>query len=161
MENKHHAQETIDQFWRVFLEQTGRPKNTKYLEAFHFELTEKGANELLRLVLMGQKKATASSLRHYEVTGERIPEVGDLSIVTDWEGTPKCVIETTAITILPFEEITFEICKREGEDDTLESWQEGHRRFYIDDGKELGYTFTQDMPVVFEDFKVVYQVMSN
>ena len=65
-----------------------------------------------------------------------------ISIVTDWEGIPKCVIETTNVMIIPFKEITFDICKLEGEDSR--------------EGKELGYTFTEDMPVIFENFKMVF-----
>lgn len=158
MENIKYSQEKINEFWKNFLKETNRSEDTKYLDVFHFELTEKWANELLRLVLIGQKKATASSLYNYEIAGERIPQVGDLNIVTDWEGVPKCVIETTQITIIPFSEMTYDICKREGEDDTLESWVDGHTRFFIAEGKQFGYEFTPDMPVVFEDFEVVYKV---
>lgn len=46
----------INEFWEDFLLKTNRSKDTKYIEYFHFELTEKWANELLRLVLIGQKK---------------------------------------------------------------------------------------------------------
>lgn len=147
----------INEFWKEFLKVTNKDSSTEYIDCFHFELTEKLANELLELVLTGQKKATASSLWGYEIEGERIPGVGDYSIVTDWAGTPRCVIETTAVTILPYKEITFDICKREGEDDCLESWQRGHKRFFSEEGKELGYEFSEDMPVVFEDFKVVFK----
>lgn len=156
MENEKYSQEKIDIFWKNFLMKTNRDERTKYLDVFHFELTEKWANELLRLVLIGQKKATSSSLWSYEIEGDRVPEVGDLSIVTDWEGVPRCVIETIKVTIIPFSDITFDICKREGEDDTLESWRAGHIRFFKEEGAELGYEFRNDMPVIFEDFEVVY-----
>lgn len=158
MGNKEYSKEKIDTFWKAFLKETNRPETAKYLEVFHFELTEKWANELLNLVLIGQKKATASSLLAYELKGERLPEVGDLSIVTNWEGVPRCVIETIVVTILPFSDITYDICKREGEDDSLESWREGHIHYFKEEGKMLGYEFSDDMPVIFEDFKVVYQV---
>lgn len=108
------------------------------------------------MVLSGKKQATASSLLSYEIEGCRIPQIGDYNIVTDWKGNPRCVIETTNVTILPFNQITFDICRREGEDDTLESWQKGHRNFFMEDGKKLGYEFSENMPVVFEDFKVVF-----
>ena len=147
----------IEAFWQEFLKDTGRPKDTPCFEVFHFELTETLANELLALVLEGKKRATASSLHAFEANNEAIPAVGDLSVVTDWDGNPRCVIETTAVTILPFKEMTYEICKREGEDDTLESWQKGHHRFYEEEGKALGYEFSPDMPVVFEDFRLVYK----
>lgn len=157
MENEKKSQKEIDEFWKEFLAKTGRNEDTQYIEVFHFELSEKWANALLRLVLIGQKKATASSLWSYENAKEPLPKVGDLSIITDWDGVPQCVIETTAITILPFSEITYDIAKREGEDDTLESWLKGHTRFFKEEGKILGYEFTEDMPVVFEDFEVVYK----
>mgnify|MGYP005777111239 CR=1 FL=1 len=146
----------VEKFWQEFLLSAGKDPSVRYIEAFHFELTEGLANELLELVLAGKKRATAGSLWAYESEDARIPAVGDYSIITDWVGNPRCVIETTAVSILPFRDITFDICVREGEDETLESWREGHRRFFMEDGKMLGYVFTEDMPVVFEDFEVVY-----
>lgn len=148
---------TVEQFWHKFLIETQKDISLRYLESFHFEATEKLANELLELVLTGKKRATAGSLLAYEKEGATIPEVGDYSIVTNWQGNPKCVIETTAVTILPFNQMTYDICKREGEDDTLESWKNGHRSFFITDGQQLGYKFSEDMPVVFEDFEVVFR----
>lgn len=146
----------VNDFWNRFLLETGKDTNTQYIECFHFELTKELANSLLAMVLSGQKQATASSLYAFEMRGERLPQTGDYSIVTDWEGNPRCVIETTAVTLLPFKEMTYELCKREGEDDTLESWRDGHSRFFTEEGKQLGYHFSEDMPVVFEDFKVVF-----
>jgi len=147
---------TVNEFWQKFLRAANKDDSITYKDCFHFDLTEEAANNLLALVLSGQKRATASSLLAYELEGERIPKVGDYCIVTDWDGNPCCVIETTAVSILPFNEITFDICKREGEDDTLESWQKGHRHFFTEEGKILGYTFSEIMPVVFEDFDVVF-----
>lgn len=136
---------------------TGRDGSMDYFECFHFEMTERAANELLIQVLQGVKQAASSSLLHYRAADKSLPQAGDLSIITDWSGVPRCVIETTAVTILPFKDITFDICQREGEDDSLESWQTGHVSFFTRDGMEAGYEFTWDMPVVFEDFKVVYR----
>ena len=150
-------QEIIKKFWNEFLDKTKRAKDTCYFECFSFGWGEEMGDELLALVLEGKKRATASSLLAYQREGERMPAVGDLSLVTDGRGLPRCVIETTEVTVLPFKEITFAICKREGEDEVLETWQQGHERFFTQEGKELGYEFSWDMPVVFEDFAVVYQ----
>ena len=147
----------IEDFWHRFLIEKRLSPDSTYFDCFHFELTEKWAEELLRLVLLGKKKATASSLYAFEKENLRLPEVGDFSIVTNWAGEPKCVIQTSKVRILPFREMTYDICKLEGEDDTLASWQRGHQRFFTEEGKELGYEFTEDMPVVFEEFEVVYQ----
>ncbi len=147
----------IEDFWHRFLIEKRLSPDSTYFDCFHFELTEKWAEELLRLVLIGKKKATASSLYAFEKENLRLPEVGDFSIVTNWAGEPKCVIQTSKVRILPFREMTYDICKLEGEDDTLASWQRGHQRFFTEEGKELGYEFTEDLPVVFEEFEVVYQ----
>ena len=147
---------TVQAFWEAFLQETGRPADTPCLESFHFDLTEKWANELLRLVLEGKKRATSSSLTCYELEGARVPAPGDLSIVTDWAGEPHCVIETTQVDILPFRDMTFALCRLEGEDDSLDSWRRSHINFFTAEGHEAGYVFTEDMPVIFEQFRVIY-----
>lgn len=147
----------IEDFWKQFIQERGLDEDATYISSFHFEMSEYLANELLRLVLIGQKKATASSMLAYVIDGEAIPKVGDFSIVTDWRGNPRCVIETTNVRILPYKDITYDICKLEGEDDNLESWRNGHQTFFESEGKELGYIFSEDMLVVFEEFEVAYQ----
>lgn len=147
----------IKQYWDQFLQDTGRDEHTPLFDEFCFSDNEQSANELLELVLAGKKTATASSQLYYEITTEFPPTVGNLSIVTNWDGEPQCVIETTAVTVLPFDQITYEICKREGEDENLESWRQNHRAFFTRDGADMGYEFTEQMPVIFEDFQVIYR----
>lgn len=129
--------------------------NIDNLEKWHFELTEGACNYLLDLVLKGKKKATASSKIGYQIEGDEIPKEGDMSVITDWEGTPRCVIRTTRVRIIPYKDITFDIAKLEGEDDNLESWRRNHESFFREEGKELGYQFSEDMEVIFEEFEVV------
>jgi uncharacterized protein YhfF len=146
-----------EEFWKEFQLHSGLGEEVTYIDCFHFELSEYWANELLRLVLIGQKKATSSSLWGYEIEGEKIPQIGDYNIIIDWNGNPRCAIQTTNVRILSFKNIIYEICKLEGEDENLESWQKGHIAFFEAEGKEIGYTFSEDMPVIFEEFQVVYQ----
>lgn len=143
-------------FWADFLREKGLPADTPCLSVFHFDNNRGAAAELLAMVLSGRKRATSSALPSYAAEGEMPPKVGDLSIVTDFDGDPHCVIRTAAITVVPFGEMTYDICRREGEDDTLASWQETHTRFFSEDAAALGYAFTPEMPVLFEDFEVVY-----
>ena len=71
------------------------------LEKWHFERAKEAANYLLGLVLEGKKRATSSSLWGYEIEGCPIPRVGDRSVITYWDGTPGCIIETTNVRIIP------------------------------------------------------------
>jgi uncharacterized protein YhfF len=41
------------EYWKQFTKDYPEFKNDKYIDVFHFELTEKLANELLDLVLTG------------------------------------------------------------------------------------------------------------
>lgn len=134
--------------------------NIENLEHWHFEITEEACNYLLDLVLKGQKKATSSALAGYQLSEENIPAAGDMSVITDWEGNPRCVIRTTEVKIIPYKDITFEIARLEGEDENLESWQKTHERFFREEGRELGYEFSEDMMVVFEEFEIVEIVSS-
>ena len=125
------------------------------LEKWHFELTEKACNELLDLVLQGKKRATSSSLASFRAEGTAVPKEGELSVITDWDGHPCCVIRTTKVRVIPYKDIPFGLARLEGEDDTLASWRKSHEAFFREEGKLLGYTFSEDMEVVFEEFEVV------
>ncbi len=150
-------QQEVETFWQAFIQQYHLEEGTRYFSAYHFCLDEKNANELLALVLSGQKKATASSYVSFAKLNQTIPQVNDYNVLIDYAGHPHCVIQNTKVTILPFRAMTFELCRREGEDDNLASWQENHRRFFTQEGAELGYKFDEDMLVVFEEFRVVYK----
>ena len=58
-----------------------------------------------------------------------------------------------------FREITEEEAGIEGEGDgSLEYWRNGHRYFFEREYKEQGKTFSEDIPVIFEIFNVIYNV---
>ena len=127
-------------------------------EAWAFGATSEHADELLRLVLAGIKSATASSLGDYEAEAEPLPAVGDLSIILDGAGRPRAVLEVTSIRIVPFDQVTEEHARAEGEDDrTLESWRRIHERFWREHSAR---GFSPSMPVVCESFRVVHPGVS-
>ena len=76
-------------------------------------------------------------------------------MITDWDGNPRCVVRTVRVRRIPYNEIGFDTAVLEGEDESIESWRENHEKFFRAEGKELGYTFTEDMDVIFEEFEVV------
>ncbi|SNT08360.1 Uncharacterized protein YhfF [Micrococcales bacterium KH10] len=123
--------------------------------AWAFGATPAHADELLALVLKGVKTGTASSLWDYEATGEPLPEIGELSIVLDGRGSPRAVIETTDVQMVPFHEVDDEHARSEGEGDrTLAHWRAVHERYWRD-YSENQRGFAPDMPVVCERFCLV------
>ena len=107
-------------------------------------------------MLQGIKRATFTSLHAFQQRGLRPPKRGDLSIVTQWDGVPRCVIQTVGVLILPYGQVSAEQALSEGEDSTLEGWRIRQRNFLMAEGRELGYTFSPEMQLVMESFRVVY-----
>jgi uncharacterized protein YhfF len=110
------------------------------------------------LVLSGVKRATASLAWRYEHDPVPQSKAGDLSIVTSWSKQPLCIIETTAVEVVPFNEVTEDFARTEGEDDgTLESWRRSHTKFFAGECARIGRTPSESMLVVCERFRVVFQ----
>ncbi|GGI66546.1 ASCH domain-containing protein [Enterococcus alcedinis] len=145
----------IETYWQQFLTTMNLPKETKYFEAFYFGSDQQSAEHLLQLVLEGKKRATSSAEEEYFLTNEPEPKVGDYSIVTDFSGNPKCIIQTTEVLKLKFNDMTYDIFRLEGEDLTLETWQEKHIEFFNTVGAIVGYQYHPDMMLVFEKFEMV------
>lgn len=152
---------SIEIMWEMYLERIGEnPNNTelKYT-SWHFCDNKKDADELVELAKIGTKRATASLFLLYELEGEKVPEAGDISILTDWDGYAQCVIKNEKVSILPFRNITEEHAAREGEGDkTLEYWRRAHRGIFEMDAESAGMVFNEDMLVVFEEFEVVFKL---
>lgn len=125
-------------------------------EAWAFGATRAQADDLLALVLDGIKTGTASSLWDYDATGDRLPAVGDLSIVLDGDGMPRALIETTDVRTVPFDAVLGPHALAEGEGDlTLAHWRTVHERFWREHS-ENPRGFEPDMPVVCELFRLRY-----
>ncbi|MEZ5246092.1 MAG: ASCH domain-containing protein [Acidimicrobiales bacterium] len=148
----------VARFWAEFLTQTGRPDHTPLYDSFHFDDNETDADELAELVLSGTKGATASLKWEYEGDATRAPMPGDLSIVTNWAGSPLCVIETTEVEITAFDEVTEEFAAAEGEGDrSLRHWRAVHERCFGRVCERLGREPSAEMEVVCERFRVVFR----
>ena len=127
-------------------------------DSYYFCADAESANLCAELVLQGEKRATAGLLWSYENEKEPLPEIGQLNVITNWEKTPLCIVETTSVEQMPFNEVSAEFAFEEGEGDkTLEFWRKVHWKFFSAECKELDREPTQEMLVVLEKFKMIYQ----
>ena len=98
---------------------------------FHFCDNAEDAAICLDLVLKGKKRATAASLAELELSGSPVPQVGDLSVVTDFDGVAHGIIRTTQVDIRAFDDVDGEFAAAEGEGDgSLEWWRNAHAAYY-------------------------------
>ena len=151
---------TIKEMWKNYLKSIGEnEENTEKSYGFWcFGTTEDDANNLINLVLKGEKKATASLYSWYETGDYNLPHLGQLSIITDYNGIAKCIIETKKVSILPFYNVDEDFAYKEGEGDkSLDYWRSTHRDFFTKELKKKGIEFTDDMLVICEEFEVIYK----
>ncbi len=115
------------------------------------------ARDIAQLVLDGTKTATGSVLWSYEADGKRLPAVGDLSVVSAGGDDPVCIIQTTELRIVPFDEVTEDYARDGGEADrSLRSWREMYWKYIVAECRWIDREPSRKAPLVMERFRVVY-----
>ncbi len=153
------AESKVERLWRAYLETLpeGSPARDETYEAWAFGDGFELADELGALVLTGRKTATCSALWEVEAGEETMARVGGKSVILDGRDEPLCVIETTEVTVRRFDEVDDGFAREEGEGDlSLEYWRGAHRRFFERTLPGIGRRFSEDMPLVCERFRVIY-----
>ena len=149
----------VETFWQDYVDSLppGQRKTDSYT-AWYFGNNPRLANELGGLVTQGTKTATCSLLYEYEEEGESLPEAGQLSIITDYDGHPLCIIETVEVQLLPYNQVPAQFAWEEGEGDrSLEYWRQAHWNYFSPICTALGREASEDMPLVCERFRLVYR----
>jgi uncharacterized protein YhfF len=158
--------EPIDAFWSearrhtrtdpLFADLAALDDEAPTPAASAFGATPAEADALLALVLDGTKTATAGALWDYEHEGETLPRVGDLAILLDGAQRPRGLIEVTQVQVVPYDEVTAEHARLEGEGDlSLAYWRDVHERFFAEVATH-GRGFVPTMPVLIQRFRVLY-----
>jgi len=115
------------------------------------------ADRLAELVLAGKKTATSSAYPIYVVENAPLPKVGEYSIILDSNENAVCIVRTTKVYVVPFDEVSSYHAYREGEGDlSLEYWREVHRAFFLTEMNAIDKNFDEKMKVVCEEFEKVF-----
>jgi uncharacterized protein YhfF len=150
----------VELYWAQFVESlpgtATLPSHCWGSDSFGF--TAGDACAITELVLAGAKTATGSLLWSYEFDGKVVPRAGDYWVVTTGEDNPVCVVETTEVRIVPFDEVTADYARDGGEGGlSLESWREIYWRLIISECARIKRTPHEKVPLVMERFRVVYR----
>ncbi|MFT5806744.1 MAG: hypothetical protein ACI9LG_001014 [Moritella dasanensis] len=148
------------EYLNTFLDSLVSVERQKYtsFSADYFCGDEYNANVCAELIKKGIKTATCSMKYWYEQEGEPLPAVGNLQVVTNWQGNPTSIIEICAVSECKFTDVSDDFAKAEGEGDrSLAWWREAHWSFFSAECAEVGIKPTEDMLLVLEHFKVVHQ----
>jgi uncharacterized protein YhfF len=147
--------DATDSFFRAFKADTGVDACDYAVCAFGDSAAM--ADELLELVLLGIKRATASLAREYGEGRDPLPRVGDYVVVVDGMGKPRCVWRTTEITVKPLNAVDEAFAFDEGEGDRTRTWWlDAHRAYFTRQAAREGFAMHDDIETVYERFTIVW-----
>jgi uncharacterized protein YhfF len=147
----------VEEFWKEFCAAEPQINPDAPFQVWHFGMTRESAEELCQLVLEGKKRATASLVWEYDDKPEDAPVLHGYSVVTDFDGNPKCIVQTTELRVLPFSEVDAEFAFDEGEgDQSLDYWRQVHWDYFLKVCAEIGREPSLEMPVNCERFELLY-----
>ena len=122
------------------------PEHYRHLRTFAFGDNPALADELVELVVKGVKTATCST---EDEPNTSTP--GELWVVLDGRGEPRCVIESVEITYRRFNDVDAAFAHDEGEGDrSLAYWRSAHRTYFGLLGR-----FSEDMMLMCERFRLI------
>ncbi len=146
-----------ENFWQQFCAKNPDVNAGEPYQVWYFGNDSKMAKELVRLVLQGKKTATASLFWEYENKPEDEPIVDGYSVVTNFEGNPMCVLRTTELRVLQFNEVDEQFAFDEGEgDQSLDYWREVHWDYFSRRCVEIHKEPSNTMLINCERFKLLY-----
>lgn len=145
----------VEAMWRAFCASEGIGADVQF-QSWYFGNSPEMAAELAELVLSGKKLATASAAAMNEIESENAPVDRGYSVVTDFDGHPVCVIQTTEIRHLPFNEVDAQFASDEGEgDQSLEYWRDVHWNYFTKEAAQHGFQFDENSLVCCERFDLL------
>lgn len=149
----------VQAFWNEFVALAGTDVDldTPQPSMWPFGDSVELANELLELVLLGPKRATAALAAEFDPAVEPLPEVGDYWIVADGDMRARAVLRTTDVRVGPLSSVDDQFAFDEGEGDRSRAyWLEAHTRAFARTAEALGLDFHPEISTMFERFEVVY-----
>ena len=149
--------ESVQNFWWEFCKSKPEINPDTPFQTWYFGLGREDALELCNLVLQGKKTATASLVWECDHKPEDTPVLHGYSVVTDFDGNPKCVVQTTEIRVVPFNQVDAEFAFDEGEgDQSLDYWRGVHWDYFSRRCAAIGREPSLEMPVICERFALLY-----
>ena len=143
------GQAAVEAMWASYVADSGY--DGPLVTAFAFGDSAEMAGELGLLVLHGPRRATAELVQAFAAQGEPLPRAGDRCAVLGGDGRPLAVVRTTDVRVGPLWSVDDRFAWDEGEGDRTRAWWlDAHTRFFSRQCTAMGFTFSDDIGVVFE-----------
>jgi uncharacterized protein YhfF len=150
----------VDAMWADYVADSGY--SGPLVTAYAFGDSAELADELGALVLRGPKRATAGLLLEFDALKEPLPGVGDRCAVLGGDGRPLAIVCTTDVRVGPLSSVDSRFAWDEGEGDRTRAWWlAAHTRYFTRQCAAMGWTFDDDIAVVFERFELLWPPTST
>ena len=154
---KPEIDQSVYDMWNELIQSNADYKSYKTPDSWYFCDNESDANECADLVVRGIKRATSSSLWSFEKNNENLSHVGEINIVTNWNGIAKAIIRTIKVEQMPYNQITEEYAEVEGEGDkSLDYWKKVHWNYFSREMQSSGESPTENMIIICEQFETIW-----
>lgn len=127
------------------------------LRSIEFGTPGRSRENLVNLVLHGNKRATAGLLSEYKFEGEDVEHVGELLAMLDNEGQHIGTLRVTRAEVLPFISVPDEFALAEAEGDLNAA---DFRASHLDYWTRAGETITDDTLVVTVYFDLLPEIVT-
>jgi uncharacterized protein YhfF len=146
-----------DEYWKIFCKETNRSLEGCFTGTMSFEKKNSIGDEQILLILNGKKTVLFSPFPSYSINREPLPVSGEMYVLMDRSEQPRGVIEIVSVSILPFNQITWDMARNDGENENMSEWREKQLEYFEDEGDLCGFVSTDSMMVVYEQFQVLYR----
>lgn len=150
----------VDRYWNQYLDSlpAQAARAARYADSFYFGYSPEHAMEISLLVLNGTKTATGLLKCKREAECKPLPQLGDLSVVTNGHDDPVCIIETVDVQTIPYDEVGEDFAYEGGEGDrSLSNWRRMYWNYIVHECARIGRAPGEKEPLVMERFQVVYK----
>ncbi|WP_233267588.1 ASCH domain-containing protein [Algibacter sp. L1A34] len=133
---------SVYQMWNDFTESNPEFKTGEQPDSDYFHNNETDANRLAELIVNGKKQASSNLYYFYEKANVDLPKIGAKSIVTDFDGKARAIIEIKKVDTIPFNKISKDYAELDmGTDiEPLKKWRKAHWDFFTSAMEENGET---------------------
>ena len=149
----------VGRYWEQFLASlpSGATRPAAYADTAAFGFTWDDAREIAPLVRNGAKTASGGLVGSNEADATPGSKPGDHWIVIAGPDEPVCIIETTEVRVIPYDEVPEECAWEGGDGDrTLSDWRRIYWEMIVSEVKRIGREPSPKAPLAMERFRVVY-----
>lgn len=149
---------SVYQIWTDFTDSNPEFKTDELPDSDYFHNNEADANRLATLIVSGEKQAGSNLYYFFEEANADLPRIGTKSIVTDFDGKARAIIEITKVDTIPFYQISKDYATLDmgTHIEPLSKWKKAHWDFFASALEEGGKQPTEKMLIVCQWFETIW-----